>query len=74
VDLVKLGSDVEAAQLLQGKAPQPLRLLGGKACLSFRKHDHFTPTREIRRHVRANYLGGSLSEARDQRFELVELT
>jgi len=26
---------------------------GGKACLSIRKHDHFTPTREIRRHARA---------------------
>jgi hypothetical protein len=25
----------------------------GKACLLIRKHDHFTPTREIRRHVRA---------------------
>ena len=23
----------------------------GKACLSIRKHDHFTPTREIKRHV-----------------------
>jgi len=27
--------------------------LGGKACLLIRKHDHFTPTREIKRHVRA---------------------
>ena len=26
---------------------------GGKACLSIRKHDHFTPAREIKRHVRA---------------------
>ena len=26
---------------------------GGGACLLIRKHDHFTPTREIRRHVRA---------------------
>jgi len=26
---------------------------GGKACLLIRKHDHFTPTREIRQHVRA---------------------
>ena len=26
---------------------------GRKAYLSIRKHDHFTPTREIRRHVRA---------------------
>jgi len=26
---------------------------GGEACLSIRKHDNFTPTREIRRHVRA---------------------
>ena len=26
---------------------------GGKACLLIRKHDHFTPAREIRRHVRA---------------------
>ena len=25
---------------------------GGKACLFIRKHEHFTPTREIRRHVR----------------------
>jgi len=28
-------------------------LAGGEACLLIRKHDHFTPTREIRRHVRA---------------------
>ena len=27
--------------------------MGGKACLLIRKHDHFTPTREIERHVRA---------------------
>jgi len=26
---------------------------GGGSCLSIRKHDHFTPTREIKRHVRA---------------------
>ena len=26
---------------------------GGKACSLIRKHDHFTPTREIKRHVRA---------------------
>ena len=26
---------------------------GGKACLSIRKHDHLTPTRKIRRHIRA---------------------
>ena len=26
---------------------------GGEACLLIRKHDHFTPTREIKRHVRA---------------------
>ena len=26
---------------------------GGEACLLIRKQDHFTPTREIRRHVRA---------------------
>jgi hypothetical protein len=25
----------------------------GKACLSIRKYDHFSPTREIRRHVGA---------------------
>ena len=25
----------------------------GKACLLIHKHDHFTPTREIKRHVRA---------------------
>ena len=29
------------------------RLPGGGACLLIRKHDHFTPTREIKRHVRA---------------------
>ena len=28
-------------------------IMGGKAGLLIRKHDHFTPTREIRRHVRA---------------------
>ena len=27
-------------------------LPGGKACLSIRKHNHFTPAREIRRNVR----------------------
>ena len=27
-------------------------LLGGEACLLIRKHDHVTPTREIKRHVR----------------------
>ena len=32
--------------------PEPSRT-GGKACLSIRKHDHFTPTMQIRRHVRA---------------------
>jgi len=26
---------------------------GGKTCLLIRKHDHFTLTREIKRHVRA---------------------
>ena len=26
---------------------------GGEACLSIRKHDHFTPVREIRRDIRA---------------------
>ena len=28
-------------------------LPGGKACLLICKHDHFTPTREIKRYVRA---------------------
>ena len=26
---------------------------GGKACLLIRKHDHFTPMKEIKRHVSA---------------------
>ena len=30
-----------------------LSLWGGKACIFIRKHDHFTPTRKIKRHVRA---------------------
>ena len=34
-------------------AQQRFEREGGKACLSIRKHDHVTPTREIRRHVRA---------------------
>jgi len=34
--------------------PLPTRQTwGGEACLLIRKHDHFTPTREIKRHVRA---------------------
>ena len=35
------------AACFRGPAP------GGIACLSIRKHDHFTPTREMRRYVRA---------------------
>ena len=30
-----------------------VRGYGGKACLFIHKHEHFTPTREIKRHVRA---------------------
>ena len=33
--------------------PRLASLLGGGACLLIRKHDHFTTTREIKRHVRA---------------------
>ena len=29
------------------------QVLRGKACLLIRKHDHFTPLREIKRHLRA---------------------
>ena len=38
---------------LAGPLCQYLGSKGGKACLSIRKHDLFTPTREIRPHVRA---------------------
>ena len=34
-------------------ADQNVPAKAGKACLSTREHDHFTPTREIKRHVRA---------------------
>ena len=37
---------------IERASPRTL-LQGGKACLLIRKHGHFTPTREIRRHVRA---------------------
>ena len=33
--------------------PSPCTWNGGKACLLLRQHDHFTPTREITRHLRA---------------------
>jgi len=36
---------------LPGKGNSSLQ--GGQVCSSIRKHDYFTPTREIRRHVRA---------------------
>ena len=32
---------------------QVLGTRGGKACLLIRKHDHFTPAREIRRDIKA---------------------
>ena len=39
----------------RGTSPEQLPHLppGGKACLLIRKHDHFTPPREIKGHVRA---------------------
>ena len=62
-----LGFRVSGAWALHERLALPVReyqlgvqllRLGGKAGLLIRKHDHFTPTREIKRHVAHNHPEG----------------
>ena len=44
---------LQSGQNFQSMTHVSMNLQGGKACLLLCKYDHFSPTREIRRHVRA---------------------